>query len=290
MKNSYIDLHSHSTASDGELRPAELVKLAVELGLAGLALTDHDTAEGNGEAVSAAAELGLDFVPGVEISLDNPPNSLHLLGYYIDYNNPALKNTLAEVVGFRDKRNPMIIDKMRNLGIDITYDEVCDIAGGDVVGRPHFAKVLIQKGIVESSQEAFDRYLAKDALAHVDKKRLTPEVGINLVLKAGGIPVLAHPYYYKFGEPDGLDRLIRELVSHGLAGVEAFYSVHSRAQTEEYIRLAEKYDLLITGGSDFHGSTKPDIELGRGISGNLRIPYSVLENLKIKHCALKSVL
>lgn len=282
IKNNYIDLHAHSTASDGDLSPSELVRLALQKGLVALALTDHDTAEGNNEAILEAERLGLNFVPGVEISVDRPPNSLHILGYWIDPENPVLKSTLETVRGFRDKRNPMIIEKLQGLGIDIDYVEVCGAAGGDVVGRPHFAKVLVEKGVVKSSAEAFQKYLGKGGLAYVDKKRMTPFEGIRLIHQAGGMPALAHPNQYDFDEPSGLEEMVAELKSYGLAGIEAYYSTHSEQQTAQYKHLAEKYDLAITGGSDFHGAAKPMIELGSGIGGNLKIPRSLLDNLRAR--------
>ena len=275
-----IDLHAHSTASDGSFTPSELVKLASFVGLSALALTDHDTVSGCQEAMDTARSIDFNLVPGVEISCDYDKFSLHILGYYIDYEHPPLIETLTQLKKFRSDRNLLLIDKLRELGIDIDYAEVKLLAGEDVVGRPHFAMALVQKGIVSTTQEAFDKYLAKGKPAYIDKKRLTAEEGVKLIRDAKGVPVLAHPGEYKFLQPKELRKFLEDLIPHGLAGMEVWYSTHSEQLSAEYLKLTEELGLIATGGSDFHGRSKPNIGLGTGIDNNLDLSSLVLDNLK----------
>jgi predicted metal-dependent phosphoesterase TrpH len=246
-----------------------------------LAVTDHDTLDGLGEAIAAGRDFGVEIVPGLEISAEFQPGTMHILGYYIDLNSPALLDQLAALRRARDERNPRIAAKLRALGIDLTIEEVERVAGGPVVGRPHFARVMVEKGFVQSPQEAFDRYLSKGAPAYVDKARLDPQPAIEAIVRAGGVAVLAHPYQLRARSAEDLDRIVASLKEAGLDGMEVIYSRHSAAQIEEYRRLAARYDLLITGGSDFHGVTKPDIEVGKGL-GNLCVPPELLDNVKAR--------
>jgi len=272
-----VDLHTHSTASDGSYSPEELVRLAKESGLFALALTDHDTVDGLPSAVKTAKEVGINFVCGVEISVKfEGKGHFHLLGYFKSPEVPELADVLKKLHEARAKRNEKMLEKLNELGIDISMEELKEIAKGEI-GRPHIAKLLVKKGVVKSFEEAFDKYLKKGAPAYVPKALLSPEEAISLVLKAGGIPVLAHPITLKL-DYYSLKNYIKELKEMGLKGVEAYYTEHTEEFTQEVLKYAKEFDLIVTGGSDFHGENKPDIKLGRGF-GNLRVPDECYYNL-----------
>ncbi|HWP44289.1 MAG TPA: PHP domain-containing protein, partial [Blastocatellia bacterium] len=264
MSNYVIDLHSHTFYSDGSASPHELVRMAAAQGARALAITDHDTVAGLREGSDAAREVGIEFIRGVEISAEYSPGTMHILGYYIDSESQDLLSKLDELRDARDRRNPEIARRLQELGMDVSYEEVRALAGNEVVGRPHFARVMLEKGYVESIQDAFNRFLAKGAAAYVEKKRLSPAESIDLIHAAGGVAVLAHPYQLKLSDEE-TDRMIGELAEMGLDGVEAIYSRHSEAQREMYSQMAARYGLLVTGGSDYHGSYKPDISIVKGL-------------------------
>lgn len=272
-----IDLHTHSTASDGSMSPRELVRYAKEKGLCAIAITDHDTVEGLPDALDEAEKIGLEVIPGLEIGVDFIPE-MHILGYFFNESYSNIREILIRLRKNRDERNPKIIDKLNKMGFSITMREVEDEADGLVVGRPHIAKVLMQKGYIDSVPEAFDKYLGSGKPAYFKKDRLTPEQGINEIIKSGGVPVLAHPVYLGLNMSQ-LDKLLDTLISYGLKGIEAHYVGNTQDDTGNLLRLAIKHNLLVTGGSDFHGSFKSDTEIGTG-HGNLRIPYELLEKLK----------
>jgi len=273
----YIDLHTHTTASDGSMTPEELVRYAFDKGLAAVAVTDHDTVGGTDQALEEGKRLGIEVIAGVEISVDFS-TEMHLLGYFLNGHCEPILKTLEELREKREQRNPRIVNKLNELGFDITMEEVRGIAGDGNVGRPHIARVMIEKGYVNDIGEAFEKYLGSGRPAYFKKEKLLPEEGIAEITRSGGIPVLAHPYY--IGLPDEqLDQLVKELAGYGLKGIEAYYSWHTEEQTSSLLRIARKYGLLVTGGSDFHGSFKPDIEIGTG-TGSLKVPYSVLAGLK----------
>ena len=276
--NSYIDLHCHSTASDGSFSPGELVRIARDNGLEAVAITDHDTVEGVPEALKAGDETGVEVVPGVEISAEMSSGTMHILGYYMDHNAPGILGPLSTLQNSREARNHEIIKKLRSMRMEITYDEVLSLAQDGQVGRPHFARLLLQKGFVSTVQEAFDNYLKKGRPAYVDKFRFSPAEAINIIKDAGGIPVLAHPGSLR-KSPTDLDKLVSELKTAGLKGLEVIYSDHTNEQTRHYQKLCSKFGLLATGGTDYHGSYKPEIALGRG-RGDLRIPYELLTEMK----------
>jgi hypothetical protein len=278
MSDHIIDLHSHSTYSDGSSSPHELVRLAAEAGACALAITDHDTVAGLAEGRAAARAAGVEFIDGIEISAEYSPGTMHILGYYIDAESEALLSTLEELRDARDNRNPKIASRLQALGIDISYDEVQALAGNEVVGRPHFARVLLEKGYVESIQDAFNRFLGKGAAAYEEKKRLSPEESIELIHRAGGVAVLAHPYQLKLSAAD-TDAMLGKLAGMGLDGVEAIYSRHSKADRDLYCEMAARHGLLVTGGSDYHGTYKPDIRIVTGL-GDLRVPYTLLEEVR----------
>ncbi|AEH44935.1 PHP domain protein [Thermodesulfatator indicus DSM 15286] len=273
-----VDLHTHSTASDGTLTPIDLVKEAKNINLIAIALTDHDTVAGLKDAQNMAEKLEIAFVPGVEISVKfQGPGHCHILGYFIDYENSVLKETLASLHEARAKRNILMIEKLKSLGIDISIEELKKMAGGGEIGRPHMAKILVQKGVVKDFDEAFEKYLAKGKPAYVPKARLEAEEAIKIIHQAGGLVSLAHPYYLGLDE-DSLIRYVAELKNKGLDAIEAYYTDHDESYTQFCLELAKKFSLLITGGSDFHGENKPEIKLGIG-KGNLRVPEEVYEKL-----------
>ena len=275
---SFVDLHSHSTASDGTLAPAELVALAVRSNLSALSLTDHDTVAGIHEASEAAQSAGLDFLPGIEISCDFPrPATMHLLGYGVDPENPTLRDLTTRLIDARNDRNPRIIRRLNELGVAITMEEIEQEAGGNVVGRPHIAAVLLRKGYVSSLQQAFDKYLGQGAAAYFDKERLTPKQAIDMVIQGGGLPVLAHPVQLRTENDAQLERIVKDLKDYGLAGVEVIHSDHDAALVEKYSKLADRLSLLKTGGSDFHGTNKKEINLGVAIGR--RIPRQFFDAL-----------
>jgi predicted metal-dependent phosphoesterase TrpH len=260
----FVDLHSHSTASDGTFAPAEVVRLAKEASLVGMALTDHDTIAGLAEAASEASRLGLTFVPGIEISAVPPTDNgtLHILGYCIDPQNAVLTEMTRQLIDARDNRNPRIIDRLQQLGIDITMDEALAQAQGGVLGRPHIAALLVKKGVVKTIKQAFDEYLGQGGKAYFDKERLSPRDAIGRIRQAGGLPVVAHPIQLRTANDAQLQQVIKDLVDLGLAGIEVIHSDHGPVEVEKYAALADRYNLLKTGGSDFHGTNKKDINLG----------------------------
>ncbi|MCX7019714.1 MAG: PHP domain-containing protein [bacterium] len=262
----------HSTHSDGALSPRELVRMACGLGLDAIALTDHDTISGVAEAQSAGAEMGVRVLPGVEISVEYGSKTVHMLGYRISSGAAKLSKGLADIQRGRMERNHKMIARLNELGVPITYDDVEREAGGDVIGRPHFAKALVRLGAV-AEFEAFDKYLARGAPAYVDRLKFSPEDSIAMIREAGGVAVLAHPKYIIFPPDETLEMLVLRLKDCGMQGIECHYSDHTPEETEEYLALSRRHGLIVTGGSDFHDSVKPDIFMGTG-RGNLRIPTS----------------
>lgn len=245
--------------------------MAKRVGLSAVALTDHDTVGGIAAAQAAADEVGIDFLPGIEISCHYPqPGVMHLLGYGIDPHHPALTQLIAQLISGRDDRNPRIIERLRALGIDITLEEVIARAGGGVIGRPHFAAVLIDKGRAQTVRQAFDWYLAAGAPAYVEKERVSSRDAIKTIRQAGGVAVLAHPSQLRTTNDAQLDRIVKDLVDLGLGGIEVLHSDHDRMMVQRIRRLAERYDLMPTGGSDFHGSAKAQVRLGW--AGKYRVP------------------
>jgi hypothetical protein len=282
-KENIIDLHIHSTASDGSYSPVEIIEMAQNIQLKAIAITDHDTIDGSRIAIQSGIPSSLDFVTGVEISTAVPSfckasSSIHMLGYFIRLDDPDLNNTLDELQEARKERTPQIIEKLNQLGVDITEKDVLNQLGDRLPGRPHIADILLKKKVVSSFQEAFDKYLGKDKAAYVEKYRLDPEKAIKVILGAGGLPVLAHPVLLKIQSTEELDRLIEYLKDIGLMGIEVIYPEHSSEHMKTYNRLAEKYNLVITGGTDFHGAYKPGVQIG-----DLHVPYSVYERMLETH-------
>jgi len=275
---SFVDLHCHSTASDGTFAPSDVVALAVRSGLSALALTDHDTVAGVPEASEAARKAGIDFLAGIEISCDVPkPATMHLLGYGVDPESPVLLDLTKRLIAGRNDRNPKIINRLNELGIKITMEELKAEAKGGVIGRPHIAAILLRKGYVSSMKNAFDNYLAPGGAAYFDKERVSPRQAIDMVRASGGLPVLAHPSQLRSENDAQLERTIKDLADLGLAGLEVIHSDHNDALVARYTALADKYGLLKTGGSDFHGTRKKDISLG--IANGRRIPRDFYDAL-----------
>ena len=278
-----IDLHIHSTASDGSLTPAEIINRAQRLNLAAIAITDHDSIYGSKEALQAGIPPSLKFLTGVEISAAHPAffpgsGSFHILGYGIRIDNHALNQTLNKLREARKNRNPQIIKRLNELGFKISLEDVKLTVADGQLGRPHIAYAMIKKGFVESMDEAFDKFLGAGKPAYVDKERIGCEQAIKMIRGARGVPVLAHPALLNIDDDWQMDEPIRNLIKIGMRGIEVYYPEHSSEQTQLYKELAIKYDLLMTGGTDFHGSITPKIKMGTG-KGNLFIPYKLYEQL-----------
>ena len=275
-----IDLHIHSNCSDGSFSPKQLVQLANKVGLRAIALTDHDTVAGVTEAVTAGKELGVEVVPGVEISAEYPAGTMHILGYYFDISNSELLKALEELQRARAERNPKIIERLQKLGLVITTTEVQNISGGQV-GRPHIARALVERGYVSSIDEAFSRYLKKGGIAYVEKFRFPPQEAIAMIRRAGGLATLAHPFTLEIEDSRELTSLARELQEMGLEGIEVFYPDHTEEMTVLYYNISRELGLVSTGGSDFHGNLKDRSYLGEDILGQ-KLDYGLLQALQEK--------
>ena len=285
-RHESIDLHIHTTASDGTFTPEQVISHAHQLKLKAIAITDHDTVAGSKEALRNGIPPSLGFLTGVEISSTPPPfypasGSFHLLGYSIRLDDPKLNQTLEKLQQARKNRNPAIITRLNELGISITLDEVRKEAGEGQLGRPHIAQLMVKKRVVASIDAAFDQFLGTGKPAYVDKQRVECFKAIEIILAAGGVPVLAHPGLLDFKEENQLEELIGKLKQAGIQGVEVYYSGHTPDQTRLFAELAKRHDLLMTGGSDFHGAIQPDIEMGSG-RGDLIVPFELFKKL-IQH-------
>jgi predicted metal-dependent phosphoesterase TrpH len=254
------DLHAHSDRSDGTLAPAEVMRLAASRDLSGVALTDHDTFEGLAAAASAAAELGLDFVPGIEFSAEHDGASLHILGYWVDPDDPAIEAELLRLTATRFRRGELIVEKLRELGFDVSVERVLEIAGGEAIARPHIAQAMVEAGIVADEQEAFDRYISDDGLAYVPKHALRPMDALRLIGDAGGACVLAHPGMWR-GSDSVPASLIEEMAEGGMVGLEVHHPDHDPAMRARYASIAAELDLVPTSSSDCHGE-RYDFRLG----------------------------
>lgn len=269
-----IDLHVHSDCSDGALPPAGVVEAAREVGLRVIALTDHDTVDGIDEAIAAGERLGVRVIPGVEINTDYGDREVHILGYLMDYHASDFLQTLKKQREGRLGRNRRIIEKLREMGLGITEEQVLAIAGPEAApGRPHVARALMEKGYVASIQEAFDKYLANGAPAYVPRHRFAPTEAVRMILAARGVPVLAHPGLV------GGNGILPELVAAGLRGIEVFYPEHDAFLTEQLLKEARKRGLIATGGSDWHGGGFE----GRAELGSVSVPPEAVEELEHAH-------
>ena len=274
-----IDLHAHTDASDGSLSPTELVELALQQKLSAVGITDHDTIYGWDEAFAAGQKLGVEIVPGVELSTSYEGGRFHLLGYYIDPNSELIQ-VLERIQAARRNRNGEILDNLRELGLPLEESEVRAFAGENgQLGRPHFAQAMIKRGYVATTQEAFDRYLADGQPAYATKAVLSPQEAIGLIHDAGGVSVWAHPPLNRNFTLEQLEEKLAEWKSWGLDGIETFYSRYTPGETRWAEAARQRFDLLESGGSDWHGQSKPDIQLGETQTGQ-SVPNRVLDALK----------
>lgn len=281
-----IDLHTHTSKSDGSYTPTELVDYAIEKGLSAVAVTDHDSIEGLDEALShamALKEKGLptvEVVPGIEFSTKYGNQDVHVVGLYIAYGSAVFQDALTGFVDSRTNRNRKMCENLQGAGIDITYEKLRARYPDSVITRAHYASYLFTEGYVKSRQDAFSQYLGDHTKYFVPREKVTPVQAVRLIRNAGGIPILAHPPLYHMGN-DRLNGLTASLKEAGLMGIEAFYSTYSNQDIRDMQRLALKYDLLLSGGSDFHGANKPGLDLGCGY-GKLFVPEELLVNMKAR--------
>lgn len=280
-----IDLHVHSTASDGSYSPKELVDYAIEKGLTAFALTDHDSVAGLDEAISYAEKLRKtredvpEVIPGIEFSTEYEGKDIHIVGLYIDYKSETFQKHLGDFVHSRNVRNEKMCELLRvGAGMDISYEKLQTAFPGSVITRAHYAKYMLEKGYVKSMKEAFERYIGDNCPYFLPREKITPADAIRLILAVDGIPVLAHPVLYGMGKQQQ-DKLVGELKQAGLLALEAVYSTYTPSDERDMRALAAKYDLAISGGSDFHGSNKPDLDLGNGY-GHLFIHPEILTHLQ----------
>jgi predicted metal-dependent phosphoesterase TrpH len=268
---SRIDLHLHSNASDGKFSPAEVVRKSAEAGLTVIALTDHDTVDGIESALKAGRSFsGLTVIPGVEINTDVPKGEAHVLGYFIDYNHPELLATLKRMRDARQERALGMIAKLRSLGMPLEWERVKKIAGTGAIGRPHIAQAMLEKGYITSLKEAFNKYIGFDGPAYVERTKVSPVEAVEIIVRANGLPVFAHPLTVQ--DPEAM---VRQLKSKGLVGLEAYYNGYTQAQVSLLVGLAEKYGLIVTGGSDYHGLD----ESSETIIGGVDVPMKSVERL-----------
>lgn len=275
-----IDLHVHSTASDGTLSPSKVTELALQCGLFAYALTDHDTVDGVAEAMQAAEGTSLTVIPGAEFSCKYEGMEIHILGLCMDTGCQELLSALGHVREIRRQRNEKLLALFQADGFPINYEDLIHGNKDTVITRAHFARALLEKGCVSSVKQAFDKYLGDGKKYYMPKKMLSPKEAIRLIKLAGGLPALAHPLQYKLGWKK-TEQLLLKLKEEGLMGVEVYYSSHSQSESLHLREIASRLGLLSTGGSDFHGANKPDIHLGSGYGG-LHIPASLLENIRAK--------
>ncbi len=279
-----IDLHTHTAESDGSYTPTELVDYAIEKDLAAVAVTDHDSTEGLDEALSHAAALkekglpSIEVVPGIEFSTKYEKQDVHIVGLCISYDSEDFKKALDDFVVSREGRNRKMCKNLQDAGIGISYEKLQEMYPGAVITRAHYASFLCENGYVRNRQDAFAKYLGDHTKYFVPREKVTPAQAVTLIRKSGGVPVLAHPPLYHMGG-DRLDRLVSSLKTEGLMGVEAFYSTYTNQDVRDMLRLADKYDLLLSGGSDFHGTNKPGLDLGCGY-GKLFVPEDLLSKIK----------
>ncbi len=274
-----VDLHLHSTASDGTDTPKEIVAKAVELGLSAIALTDHDTLAGISEARQAAQELNIELVPGCELSTNTPFGEIHLLAFWPD-ESPAALAALAVQEQNRHARNMQILERLADLGINISDEELQEEARGDIIGRPHIASILLRQGTVRSTAEAFARYLGRDGMAFVPRQLLTPLEGLRLLQSFNAVTAVAHPMLLR-APLKYIQETVFELAGAGLDALEAYHSEHSSDQVYQVVKMAGEHDLLLSGGSDYHGLAKPRVSMGKG-KGSLRVSSYILDKLKMR--------
>lgn len=272
-----IDLHVHSTASDGQYTPTQLIHMAKTIGLSVLAITDHDTVAGLNEAKAAACEQGVQLISGIELDSKYPgiEGNFHILGYGIDWEHPVLRGLCTDLSAQRQERAQRIFSYLEQYGVCPSRQRVYALAANSVIGRPHFARAMVEEKIVSDTREAFNRYLDTPEFQRIDRAKPHPREAIHMIIESGGIAVLAHPSQLKLNG-HSLETLLEELKEYGIGGIECYYSTHTPEQTQAYLSLAAKMELYVTGGSDYHGEAiKPDIQLGTGINNSLYIPNTL---------------
>ncbi len=268
---SQVDLHVHTTASDGKFTPSDIVRKSAALGLTVISICDHDTVNGIAEALTAAQNFsGLRVIPGVEISTDVPHGEVHVLGYFIDYFDEKLLTKLEKMRNSRQIRAQRMVEKLGSLGIHIEWQRVREIAGSGAIGRPHIAQAMVEKGYITSPKEAFAKYIGRDGPAYVEREKLTPVETVELILQSKGLPVLAHPM--TLNKPESM---VIELKAAGLVGVEAYYDGHAAEDVESMVSLAKRHNLIATGGSDYHGQD----ESNETMIGGANVPLESAESL-----------
>ena len=272
-----VDFHTHSTRSDGTFTPTELVDHAKKCGLSAFALTDHDSVDGIKEAQKRAEEIGLEFIPGIEFSAAENTET-HIIGLFVDPENEILLKTIDKLKGSRKRRMEEVCSKLRGLGFDITHDEALALAGGKFVGRAHIAKLMVEKGYCETVKECFDKYIGLGKPAYAEKNELSAVEAVKSIRAAGGLAYLAHLNQTGY-DIEQLEKLLIQLKEAGLNGIEGYYPEYTPEHIAQYRALAERLSFSLSGGSDFHGGMKPHISMGTG-TGDLKIPYYVLENMK----------
>lgn len=282
-----VDLHVHSNKSDGSFPPARLVDMALDKGLCAFALTDHDTTAGVKEAVAAGKQKGIEVIPGIEFSTEYHGKDIHIVGLFIDEDAPAFQRQIHHFVDSRVERNRKMCQNLYDAGMDITYEKLLAAFPNSVITRGHYARYLFEHGYVKSMPEAFDRYLGDHTKYFVPREKITPAQAVQLILEVKGIPVLAHPTLYHMGK-EALSRLVKELKDAGLVAIEAIYSTYTPAEERQILQLAKRFDLLPSGGSDFHGANKPKLEIGTGY-GKLFVPEDILTAIKVKRKELFDV-
>jgi predicted metal-dependent phosphoesterase TrpH len=275
--NAPVDLHTHTTASDGTDSPAAVVEKAAKAGLAAVAVTDHDTISGLAEAGRAGETFDIAVVRGCELAVSSPYGEIHLLGLWLPEKMPRLSRFLEDIRESRGARNKEMVEKFRRAGFNITYPELLAAAEGETVGRPHMAKLLVQKGVCSSVRDAFNRYLGDDKEMYVPRVILSPEEGLALLCEEGAVTVFAHPMLLK-APPEAMERIVDSLAANGLDAIEAYHSEHDAKAVRRAESLARRYNLAVSGGSDYHGETRPDVALGTG-KGDLYVPFTVYESL-----------
>lgn len=273
-----IDLHVHSTASDGTLTPSELVQEAVSRKISAIALTDHDSVSGIEEALEAGKKYNVEVVPGVELSTEYMNTEIHVVGLFIDWHNESLLRQLHAFRDNRDNRNLKMIDRLREEGFSITAEAIYERNPDAVIARPHIARYLVDTNQVKDMQTVFDKYIGDGCKCYVDRMKITPMQAVELIHEAGGTAILAHPCLYKMKRKE-IEVMVQEMIAAGLDGIEAVYSCNQGSDEKDYREMAARYSLLVSGGSDFHGSNKPYIKLGTG-KGNLSVSYELLEQIK----------
>ncbi len=273
-----IDMHVHSSASDGTFSPSALAAEAVKAGLSAMALTDHDTTDGIEEAAAAAAELGIELIPGIEFSTDYLGHEVHVLGYYITPEYPKLRDKVNEFREFRSTRNVKMVERLQEEGFSITMEQLKELAPDSVITRAHIARLLVETGQVPDKRTVFAEYIGDSCRCYIQRPKISPVEAVALIREAGGLAVLAHPVLYHLSG-DEMEQMILEMKAAGMCGLEAVYSENTPDAEKHFRETAARHGLLVSGGSDFHGANKPDIQLGTG-KGNLHVPYSVLQAFK----------